>query len=330
MQSLDCRSTTFASMREVWMIAQRGWSSLLMASTAAWAVVFAGCSSASPSNGGPGIRIEDLPAAYADALCNNIGPCCEKEGYAYNAMTCRAKVDFILKSEAASTQRQGLPYDPMGARACVDTVASLAQSCSADNVEATYQAACGRVYAGHQPEGAVCTSGHQCASGDCLTGPARPWHCGGPNGPVRGKLGDNCNATCYPDSKDGTLGCYPDYFGPQTGFVQCFVDEEMFCDLQTSICTAKADVGQACGPSIGCRSGASCENGVCGWKRTDGPCTDNDGCPPTAYCGYSTPRQCVPRKARGENCGSDEQCAVEDDCNKTCRGVTLASAGTCM
>ena len=311
------------------MKARRGWSSLLMASAPAWAVVFAGCSSS--SDGGPGIRIEDFPTAYADALCNNIGPCCEKEGYVYNATTCRAKAESILKSEAASTQREGLPYDPTGARACVDAVASLARSCSADSVEATYKAACGRVYAGHQAEGAVCTSGNQCASGDCLTGPARPWHCGGPNSsPVRGKLGDNCNATCYPSSRNGTLGCYPEFSGPQMGVVQCFVDEEMFCDTQTSICTATADVGQACGPTVGCRSGAFCENGLCALKRTDGPCTDNDACLPTTYCGFSTPRQCVPRKARGEDCSSDQECAVGDDCNKTCRGVTLANKDSCM
>jgi hypothetical protein len=307
-----------------------------MASAPAWAVVFAGCSGStdggpgSTGGGGPGIRIEDFPTAYADALCNNIGPCCEKEGYVYNAMTCRAKAEYILRSEVASTQRQGLPYDPMGARACVDTVASLARSCSADNAEATYKAACGRVYAGPQAEGAVCTSGYQCASGVCLT-EQDPSHCGGPNSsPVRGKLGDSCNATCYLSSKDGTLGCYPSFSGPQMGIVQCFADEEMFCDRQTSICTANADVGQECSLTIGCRRDAACENGVCALKREGGPCIDEAGCPPTNYCGYSTPRQCVPRKARGENCGSDRECAVGDDCNTTCRGVTLANKDSCM
>jgi hypothetical protein len=165
------------------MKARRGWFSLLTASAAAWAIVLAGCSSSSDS--GPGIRIEDFPVAYADALCNNIGPCCDKESYVYNAMTCRAKVEFVLRSEAALTQREGLPYDPLGARTCVDTIASFARSCSADNVEALYKAACGRVYAGSQAEGAVCTTRFQCASGDCLTGAERPWRCGGPSGPAR-------------------------------------------------------------------------------------------------------------------------------------------------
>lgn len=301
-----------------------------MAIAAAAAVVLIGCSSGSSGDGGPGIRIEDFPAAYADALCSNIGPCCEREGFTFNAMTCRAKAEFILSSEAATTQRQGLPYDPMGARVCVDAVASLARSCSADNVEATYKAACGRVYAGPQPEGAVCTSGNQCASGDCVSGAERPWRCGGASGPVRGKLGDKCNATCSRNSNDGRVSCYPNVTGPQMGVVQCFSDEEMFCDSQTSICTATADVGQACGPSIGCRSGTFCDNGICALKRADGPCTDSNACLPPTYCSYSPTRECTPRRARGEACGSDEQCAVGDDCNTTCRGVTIANKDTCM
>ena len=116
-------------------------------------LAWGGCSSAGDDSG-EGIPIDRFAAAFADALCGNIGPCCQQEGYAYDAAACRAKTEGILGNEAAQTKAAGGPYDPKGARACVDVVASLAKSCSGDDTEAVYKAACNRVYAGDQPEGA--------------------------------------------------------------------------------------------------------------------------------------------------------------------------------
>jgi len=135
-------------------------------------VVFGGC--ANESGAGNGISIQNFPAAFADALCNNIGRCCRLEGYVHDAASCRAKTEAVLGLEAGRAQAKGTPFDPNGARACIETVAALARSCSADNTEALVNAACIRVYAGNQPEGATCTSGFQCASGDCVTSFERP------------------------------------------------------------------------------------------------------------------------------------------------------------
>jgi hypothetical protein len=74
---------------------------------------------------------------------------------------------------------------------------------------------------------------------------------------------------------------------------------------------------------------ALCSNiGPC--CQLEGYVVDSAACEATAYCDYTVPRQCVLRKARGEPCGFDEQCAATDDCSQTCRGRTLASKDNCM
>ena len=308
----------------------RGRPSFFTFGIAGTIVFFGACGDGGESGGD--FPIESFAAAFADALCNNIGPCCQQEGFVYDAVTCRAKTAFVLGGEAVQMQKKGIPYDPKGARACVEVVASLARSCSSDDTEAAYHAACGRVYAGHQPEGANCTSGFQCASKDCVRpSGGGPQLCGGSNAPQHGKPGDGCSATCFRNSASGIVNCMPLDFGATISGVQCFGDEWLFCDRATRTCALQPDIGEPCDVAHACRSDAFCEDGLCAAKRTSGSCgPEFNGCASSAFCSTGTPRECQPRRDRGAACGFDDQCAATTECAaNTCRGVTLANKDTC-
>jgi len=58
---------------------------------------FVACGS---SEGGSPVTAEDLPRLLADAICNNIGPCCEQAGFPHDRAQCHAAAERELRGEA--------------------------------------------------------------------------------------------------------------------------------------------------------------------------------------------------------------------------------------
>jgi hypothetical protein len=286
--------------------------------------------SGAPDSGLGPIAMEDFPARFAEALCSNIGPCCQQEAHPHDVTTCYARAEAPIRSEVMRVQTEGRPYDAAAARSCVDTMTFLARSCYYDGASTLFEDACEPVFRGNLPEGAPCTFAEECTSGGGCGSPD-----GGPNtcqrtiGPKRANAGDSCVTTCMRSATSGGIDCtVPGPDAPTPGD-QCYVEDGLFCESSTYLCTPTPLLGQACMGSP-CRGEAYCESGACVPKRTSGPCSDwGETCASTAYCDRET-WQCQPRKALGETCSGSVQCASSDRCSMTCRRVTVASPSACM
>ena len=289
-----------------------------------------GGGSGAPDSGLGPIALEDFPARFAEALCNNIGPCCQEEGHPHDATICYTTAEAPIRREVMRVQTEGRPYNPAAARSCVDTIAFLARSCYHDGVSNLFEDACNPVFREYLPEGSPCQFAEQCASGGgCGSLDGGPKTCAGRIGPKRAKAGDSCVTTCMRSATLGGIDCtMPGPGAPPSGD-QCYVEDGLFCESSTYVCTPTPLLGQACMGSP-CRGDAYCESGACVPKRTSGPCSDwGESCASTAFCDYNT-WQCQPRKARGESCSGSFQCAPIDLCNMTCRRRTIASPDSCM
>jgi len=275
------------------------------------------------SSDGPPIPIDDFASLLADAVCNNIGPCCQRAGFPHAPAACHARAESSLQSEVAKRRGANVAYDGNAARACVDTYTAVARTCADDR---DIGSVCRRVFSGTLAAGAMCMLTPECVPGASCEPPLD----GGAGQCSRtrfehNKRGDHCFATCTEDLKSGLLYCSGVTGDPGEG--ACHTTDGLYCDV-ANLCAAIPTLNQLCVGDAPCAEEAFCENNVCVAKRTSGSCGPfSDGCAATAYCEFGT-GLCQPRKATGEAC-SGEECLDSDTCNATCRPRTIANANTC-
>ena len=279
----------------------------------------------SSEGSGPPVPIEDLARLLADALCSNIGPCCQEAGYAFDSGQCRSAAEAELRQSLDVYAMLNVSYDAAAARACVDAYARTAQACVDTNEVNT---SCGTIFAGTLPEGAVCAQSAECTSRSCSTAPdggGRQCTTGSSGSRVHGKLGETCGWTCTANGNSTSCSGSGNTSGPG-----CYTNDGLYCDT-AHVCAAVPMLGQGCTSGAPCAGEAFCEGGVCVAKRTSGSCaTSSSACTSSAYCDSAT-RQCLPRKASGETCAVDrDECQTTDRCsNGTCRRRTIATEKLC-
>ncbi len=252
----------------------------------------------------------NAPALFAEALCDNIQPCCQDAGLVYDAEACKVTSARELKS---SLDQPDTVFDPEGARRCLDAMLQALTTCS--DVE---RSECSGMIKGTLPAGAPCTSPLSCAApevGDaycqevCIQVP-------------RGKSGDGCNSTCtdFP----GYLSCFG---AGSSGPASCYTNDGLYC-AASGKCEALIKAGEPCRPG-GCVAGNYCAQ-VC--KPTVGvgsACSSYDACGETAYCDFAISR-CVAKKPAGAACDDLNQC-LDGYCNDfgKCPARGPASEETC-
>jgi hypothetical protein len=290
---------------------------------------FAACGS---SDGGPPVPLEDLPRLIADAVCNNIGPCCAQGSFPYDAAQCHATMERSLQREFEVARIQpNRTYDAAAARACVDANAAIARACT-EGPE-SLSAPCRRIFVGILSVGQACVGGGECVPGSTChpTGDGTKRQCTDWNA-VRGKLGQSCFSTCTEVEDEDGANCSgaggAGGGGGQGGSVpvRCFTNDGLYCDSVNGCATTPA-IGEACSTDAFCAGEAFCDQGICAEKRTSGPCGLIDSCAATAYC--AADGQCQLRKATGETCTSDSACPKREVCDGTCRLPTIASTELC-
>ena len=57
----------------------------------------------SGGDSGPPVPIDDLPRLLAEALCGNIGPCCQEAGYPFDPGQCQAAAEADLRQSLGIT-----------------------------------------------------------------------------------------------------------------------------------------------------------------------------------------------------------------------------------
>ena len=271
----------------------------------------AACGSSEREQGS--IAYEDFPKALANAVCDNIGPCCTAEGFGHDAATCHTKTESGIAESMKELSAQGVMYDAAAARDCVDTYASVARSCGAAR---SIEEPCDRVFRGTLQNGEPCRGNEQCASRSCRVLQGMDGSRCAPEriDPVHAKLGDPCTFTCTVTASGD--GCTANgTSSPDIG--RCYTDDGLLCS-STRVCESAPAVGEAC--TTACAGDAFCDRGACVPKRSTGPCTTYDACSATSFCDEIA-RECKPKKALGEPCSALVDCK-EGRCIASPRGST--------
>jgi hypothetical protein len=279
----------------------------------------------SGSTSGGGTSAAPVPAdqfvsRYVGAVCDNIGGCCQKSGFAYDAQGCTALGTQEIGAEFNPNQ-QGVVYDADAAGACIAALQKAASTCSSFDVESA--SACAGIFKGTLQEGAACTSSMQCATpvaGDAYCDVPLDGQSGTCVVHARGKAGDACNATCT-DYPDGSGECSSST--SSTGTATCYTNDGLYCD-QT--CKPVIAVGQPC-EIEGCAMGAYCNNGFCtAYPAAGEACAQGYLCAQGTFCQGST---CQAQLADGQACESGDQCKSGSCSGGVCGADTFVSQEVC-
>jgi len=132
--------------------------------TAAWS---SGGDAAIPgvvANGGASAAtLSAFASAYAHAVCDHIGPCCQANGVAYAPGGCLVAREDQAETMLASVH--GSTFSPAAAAACIAFMETAAKQCN-DN-ELPYADPCGQLFVGTKQPGEPCT-----VATDCVAPPA--------------------------------------------------------------------------------------------------------------------------------------------------------------
>ena len=310
---------------------ERGHSRLLRGATLGVLMALGACDSGGDS--GPPVPLDDLPRLWAEALCGNIGPCCQEAGYPFDPGQCHATAEAQMRQSLAVYSTLNVTYSASAARSCVDSYAQAARACTnTDEVNTS----CSTVFTGTLPEGAVCTQSAECTTRSCPSVPdGGVRQCTTGSGTrIHAKLGETCGWTCTTNGNTTSCSGTGNSSAPS-----CYTNEGLYCDA-ARVCASVPMLGQACTANAPCAGDAFCEGGVCVAQRTTGSCaTTSNACASSAFCDTAT-RQCLPRKSSGETCTSTRECQTSDQCSRpisadagsttgTCRRRTIASQSLC-
>jgi hypothetical protein len=238
------------------------------------------------------ISVDDFARAFANAFCDNIGPCCTRAGFSHDLPDCHAKVEARVRPGIDRDRNHpNLIYDGAAARSCIDIYTAALQSCrsAGKTIER-----CDAIFVGRLEPGQACANDAECSPGSSCrpTGNGAEVVCTLQKPSAHGKLGDTCIKTCtVPD------GGWIDAIDPSPP--ACYTSDGLYCSGIQKCATNPAIDGPC--TSI-CANDAFCDNGVCAAKRTSGSCNPfNGACADVAYCDSAT-QQCMLRKMTGQTC----------------------------
>lgn len=277
-------------------------------SLAAWACSSGSGSAPGGGGGGGAIPIAELPTAFGSAVCDNLGPCCQKAGLSYDASKCKALYTGLLSQFEASVNSGKTKYDANAAGTCLNAIKQSTQSCDLD----TSSPACDQVFQGTVPEGGACDNESECnapagASTDCDNGVCVV--------ELRGKVGDACKWTC---TEEGSSTSCSGGSGTDTG-ARCYTNDGLYCDSDSGQCQAQIAVGgTGCGfDDEACATGAYCQSDKCeAHKKVGEACTGFNQCVAGAYCDSAGSGNCAAKKPAGADCTDFDECEGSCDAGK--------------
>lgn len=275
---------------------------------------------------------DQLPQKYADAICDNSAPCCQKYGYQYDATKCSEGMRGELEKEIGNVQ--GVTYDAAKAGECVAWVKKIVTQCIVSDAEVeAMKKSCAAVWKGSKAEGEPCGNDVECAGADTGTVECNETFVdGGFSGTCtksttaeapRGVKGSSCNSTCFSSTYGsecsgggGTGGS-----GPTPGPAECWVDDGLQCDEATYTCIDLVAEGQPCSWSDFCVKSAWCNSGTCAPKSpVGGDCASammSSACVDGAWCDEGT-KKCAAQVGDGAACTSYAQCTTGRCANGKC------------
>jgi hypothetical protein len=280
------------------------------------------------------VPVASFGSSFADAFCQ-IGNCCEREGYAFVASTCKttmkAYVDAIVNEELADP---GVTFDDAAAGDCIEAYRKLVTGCTDRSLGDATETACQGIFRGTVPEGGACMVDAACAElpgagyVTCDTGVCTH-RVDDFNTTPRAKLGEPCSSSCEEDGNGfscsgggGGAGS-----GPPPGAGACYKNDGLYC-TQAHVCAAVPKIGEPCRDGYVCETDSYCNGSVCVASIATGPCPGYDECLSTSYCDDTT-RTCIPQKSNGSACNGDFEC-VSDQCEgDVCRDWTVANPSYC-
>jgi len=288
-------------------------------------LVILGSFGALASCGGGGEGGAGTKADFIASYCDKLSPCCQEAGLPSDGAQCKQ----LLSAFATGT------YDADAGEACLAAIDASSTFCDDGNVpecQGVFDSATGSV----QP-GGECTKASDCAPSaegkvDCAfaftSGGGQIQKC---QVQIDGKAGDNpCVGTR--DGNTTTFVLSEDV--PPKGYI-CDVADKLFCDEDTSACTAERAVGDACnGSPSECGADAFCDfaTQACAARLPEGsPCSDFDSCKSGTYCDFDT-SVCTATIPDGSACTSGSSCASGSCVNGKCAsnggsGLSLLCGG---
>lgn len=292
------------------------------------------CGGSTTDEGGAGtlapVPRDQFAARFVAAVCDNVGPCCQAAGFAYDAAKCKQAGTAGLPADWDGSS-PNLSYDGAAAAKCVAAVEAAAKGCGSIPVDAAL--ACSNVFRGALPAGAACSAPSECAApsrgwADCIAGVCEV--------KAPGKAGDTCDATCSGSELDSRCWGSASGGGGGTGGsagsggstppepTTCWTEDGLACI--DGACAAARAIGASCTFSE-CTGGAWCNGGTCEALAPVGQgCTSTGGCVPGATCQAGT---CVARKPDGAPCAAHAECANHVCTAGKCGNGPIASAAVC-
>lgn len=319
----------------------------------------AGASDGGSTGATTGVPLEELPAAYATALCEAYLACYGTlHAIFLPAEDCVKNVSVQLQEELATlphaVESGRIAYDGVTAQACLDEIA--AGGC--ETLDQRASTTCQAVLVGRADEDGECElneecrAGLYCSIGDTCPGKCSPLEAAGRtcSADSQCQSGLKCGQTglCVapakrgepckqgePDCSAGSI-CLGDSAATNTPG-ECLAVDEAF----------SGEEGDACNLTELCAAGFSCEissaalpfSGSCVQQvAADAPCHPAlpDECPDDQYCQIGDDPfegTCSPRPAAGQPCGKGigptaDVCAAYARCDGgTCRKIATAGEG---
>lgn len=211
-----------------------------------------------------GVAETDLPDALIQAICPNIGPCCAKNGFAYDGPACAANGKaYIGEVFFEGSRVPGATYDPVQACICMEAIRQQTTTCTPSShglvSDTDSGSPCYGVYkppVGTTPLGGYCEYSYECApDSEHSVGCSQCSVDGGFNAMqlvcelyVVVAEGEHC------DWVSGACSSIP----------KASCDSATFCDYGSLTCKRKLKLGETCNPTqYNCDEGLYCPNNIC-------------------------------------------------------------------
>ncbi len=259
-----------------------------------WLLVSLGCACfvGCKADEADAISRADLPARYADLLCNSLGPCCQQGGFVFNAASCKTDVSAEVEHDLSELDSSEVSYD---AQAAGDCLAAFTLECGRSTKDEDDIPACSRIFQGKLAIGQACDSDTECkGSIDDSVGCEEDANFNrvctaiSRTDLTHAKAGEACGRTCEaPGSCSDSRS--PGTTVPSAPTAACYRSDKLYCG-GAGICKPLAGIGQACEGYDSCGGAAFCNSqgvvsgGICVAPRPDGePCQNYDECQ-NGYC----------------------------------------------
>ncbi|MEB2311422.1 MAG: hypothetical protein OZ928_06205 [Polyangiaceae bacterium] len=324
------------------------------------------CSGATPGTCSSVTNADDADSCAGASTCSASGACKKKLGQACGAGAdcasgfcadgvccngaCSGGCDVCKASLGATADGQctllaaGASGSGCGNYACTGASGACPSSCANDSTcaaSAYCNTATGKCEP-DQPNGGVCTTGAQCASGNCVDGFCCNSACtglcqacsAGKTGLANGTCGSVTGGT-DPDNEcaqDTASTCQKDGFCNGAGACRLYTSGTA-CGSPT--CTAGVANAAACDGSGTCKTTPTpCVPYACSGTACGTTCSGDGQCHSGYYC--ATGGTCLAKKADGDACSAPNQCSsgncadgvcCNTACNQSCQACTAAKKG---